>query len=162
MKFVELTPGRRLTLGPVTVSQDEILSFARQYDDQWFHTDPAQAEQGHFQGLIASGWHTCALAMRLIARDVLAGSESYASPGLSYVRWPHPVRPGDTLTLEVKVLTARCSSSRPSLGIVNWQWTMLNQSGIEVLDLEATSMFKLGDGDLAVSPAGELRIAHNL
>ena len=153
MKFAEITSGRRFTLGPITVDRDEVLAFARRYDDQWFHTDPDAADQGHFQGLIASGWHTCALAMQLVARGILAGSESYASPGLSYVRWPNPVRPDDTLTLEIVVHESRPSASRPWLGIVRWQWVMLNERGDQVLDLEATSMFKIGDANSAAIEA---------
>ena len=145
MKFAELVPGRRLELGPLTVDRDEVIAFAGQYDDQWFHSDPARAAEGPFQGLIASGWHTCALAMRLISREILADSESYASPGLNYVRWPNPVRPGDTLGLNVLVHESRVSSSRPWLGIVRWQWVMHNQKGEQVLDVEATSMFKIGE-----------------
>ena len=87
MKFAELTVGRRITLGPLAVDEDEVLAFAQKYDRQWFHTDPALAADGPFQGLIASGWHTCAMAMSLVADEVLKGSESYASPGLAYVRW---------------------------------------------------------------------------
>lgn len=143
MRFAEITEGRRFTLGPVTVDEQEIIEFARQYDTQWFHTDPQEAAKGPFKGLIASGWHTCALAMRLVSRGILAGSESYASPGLTYVRWPAPVRPGDTLTLEVVVHESRVSETKRDLGIVRWQWTMLNQQGEQVLDLEATSMFKV-------------------
>lgn len=146
MKFAELTPGRRITLGPLSVDENEVLAFAEQYDSQWFHTDPAKAAAGPFQGLIASGWHTCALAMSLVSAEVLAGSESYASPGLGYVRWPNPVRPGDSLTLELEVLEQRISDSRPWLGIVRWQWVMRRQGGAVVLDLEATSMFRLGAG----------------
>lgn len=126
------------------VAQDEVITFARQYDDQWFHIDPARAAEGPFHGLIASGWHTCALAMQLVSRQLLAGSESYASPGLKYVRWPNPVRPGDTLTLDIDVRESRISASRPWLGIISWQWVMHNQNGDQVLDLEATSMFKIG------------------
>jgi acyl dehydratase len=143
MKFAELEPGRRILLGPVRVEQQEVIEFASNYDDQWFHTDPDAAEQGPFQGLIASGWHTCALAMRLVSREILKGSESFASPGLSYVRWPHPVRPGDELTLEVLVQESRVSASRPTLGVVRWQWLMRNAQGALVLDLEATSMFRI-------------------
>jgi acyl dehydratase len=145
MKFADLTAGRRIALGPLAVDESEVLAFAGKYDQQWFHTDPAQAAAGPFQGLIASGWHTCALAMSLVASDVLAGSESYASPGLAYVRWPNPVRPGDRLTLELEVLEQRVSDSRPWLGIVRWQWVMKRQGGAVVLDLEATSMFRLGE-----------------
>ncbi|HTD05238.1 MaoC family dehydratase [Undibacterium sp.] len=145
MKFAEITEGRRFTLGPASVTETEVMQFARHYDDQWFHTDRARAAQGPSSGLIASGWHTCALAMQLVSRGILADSESYASPGLAYVKWPNPLRPGDTLTLEILVLESRIASSRPWLGIVRWQWVMLNQKGEQVLDLEATSMFKIGE-----------------
>ncbi len=145
MKFAEITAGRRFTLGPVSATAAEVMQFASSYDDQWFHTDQGRAEQGPFKGLIASGWHTCALAMQLVSRGILADSESYASPGLTYVKWPHPLRPGDILTLEILVKESRISASRPELGIVRWQWLMLNQEGEQVLDLEATSMFKLAE-----------------
>lgn len=143
MKFAEIAASERFVLGPVTADEAEVVAFASSFDDQWFHTDLDAAAQGPFGGLIASGWHTCALAMRLVSRELLAGSESFASPGLAYLRWPHPVRPGDRLTLEVKVLDARRSASKPELGIVRWQWVMRNGEGLEVLDLEATSMFRL-------------------
>lgn len=143
MKFAELAAAGRFVLGPVTLDSSEVVDFASSFDDQWFHTDPEAAAHGPFGGLIASGWHTCGLAMRLVSRELLAGSESFASPGLSYLRWPHPVRPGDRLMLEVSVIEARRSASRPELGILRWQWVMRNSEGETVLDLEATSMFKL-------------------
>jgi len=143
MKFAELAAAGRFVLGPVTLDSSEVVDFASSFDDQWFHTDPEAAAHGPFGGLIASGWHTCGLAMRLVSRELLAGSESFASPGLSYLRWPHPVRPGDRLMLEVTVIEARRSASRPELGVLRWQWVMRNSQGEMVLDLEATSMFKL-------------------
>lgn len=143
MKFADLSSGQRFTLGPLEVDAEEVLAFARKYDAQWFHTDPIRAEQGPWDGLIASGWHTCAMAMGLVSNGILDGSESYASPGLNYVKWPHPVRPGDRLTLNVLVHESRKSSSKPWLGIIRWQWIMQNQRGVEVLDLEATSLFRL-------------------
>lgn len=145
MKFADLTTGRRIVLGPLMVDEQDIIAFAEKYDRQWFHTDPALAADGPFQGLIASGWHTCAMAMSLVASGVLQGSESYASPGLAHVRWPTPVRPGDQLTLELEVLSQRVSDNRPWLGIVRWQWVMKRQGGAVVLDLEATSMFRLAN-----------------
>ncbi|MDB5794570.1 MAG: MaoC domain protein dehydratase [Noviherbaspirillum sp.] len=147
MKFAELTPGRRIVLGPVSTDAEEIMSFARQYDTQWFHTDPERAEAGPWKGLIASGWHTCALAMQLVSRQVLADSESYVSPGLESLRWPNPVRPGDRLTVELTVHEQRISSSKPWLGVVRWQWVMRNQDGAEVLDIVATNLFKIRDAD---------------
>jgi acyl dehydratase len=143
MKFAEFHVGQVLEAGPHVLTQDELLRFARDWDPQWFHTDPAAAEAGPFQGLIASGWQTCGIAMRLIADAVLAGSESYASPGLAYVKWPHPVRPGDALSVRATVLQVRRSSSQPHLGLLRWRWQLFNQAGREVLDLEATSLFDL-------------------
>ena len=143
MKFAEFHVGQVLEAGPHVLTQDELLRFARDWDPQWFHTDPAAAEAGPFQGLIASGWQTCGIAMRVIADAVLAGSESYASPGLAYVKWPHPVRPGDALSVRATVLQVRRSSSQPHLGLLRWRWQLFNQAGREVLDLEATSLFDL-------------------
>lgn len=145
MKFSEFHPGQVMEAGPHPVTEAEILDFARQWDPQWFHTDPQAAAGGPFGGLIASGMHTLAIAMRLLVPVTLAGSESLASPGLAYVKWPHPVRAGDHLRLRVSVLEARRSSSKPELGIVRWRWQLYNQGGREVLDTEATSMFKLAD-----------------
>ena len=143
MKFAEFYPGQVIELGTYLLTQEEVLQFAQAYDPQWFHTDEAAAVQGPFGGLIASGWHTCALAMRLVADGVLKGSESYASPGLSYIKWPHPVRPGDVLCLRITVLEVRRSKRQPTLGIVRWRWQGFNSVALEVLDLEATSLFKL-------------------
>ncbi|MFC4931439.1 MaoC family dehydratase [Massilia sp. GCM10023247] len=144
MKFAEIAAAGHFLLGPVSADSGEVVAFASSFDDQWFHTDAGAAAEGPFGGLIASGWHTCALAMRLVSRELLAGSESFASPGLAYLRWPHPVRPGDQLMLEVTVIEARRSASRPELGIVRWQWVLRNSDNQVVLDLEATSMFALG------------------
>jgi acyl dehydratase len=143
MRFAELTPGRVIALGPASLSEREILEFARTYDPQWFHTDVERATAGPWQGLIASGWQTCGVAMRLVCDHVLAGSESFASPGLAYLKWEAPVRPGDALSLAVEVLERRTAASKPTLGIVRWRWRMTNQRGEGVLDLEATSFFDL-------------------
>lgn len=143
MRFAQFQVGQVLTHGPYTVNGDEIVEFAQRYDPQWFHTDPEAAKRGRFQGLIASGWHTCAMAMRLAADMALQGSESLASPGIEQIRWPHPVRPGDALQLTATVLEARRSRSQPTLGILRWRWQLHNQAGTEVLELTATSLFDL-------------------
>jgi acyl dehydratase len=83
------------------------------------------------------------MAMKLVSTEILRDSESFASPGLSYLRWPNPVRPGDVLTLTVRVIESRLAENKPWLGIVRWQWVMHNATGGEVLDLEATSLFRL-------------------
>jgi acyl dehydratase len=93
--------------------------------------------------LIASGWQSCAVAMKLVVDHVLADSESFGSPGLEYVKWPAPVRAGDALTLSITVLEARRSQSRPELGVVRWQWELRNERGETAVDLIATSLFDL-------------------
>jgi acyl dehydratase len=143
MKFAEFHPGQLIEAGPYVVSETELLQFARAYDPQWFHTDAAAAAKGRFGGLVASGWHTCGIAMRLGADAALAGSESFASPGLAYVKWTHPVRPGDALRLRATVVETRRARSQPTLGILRWRWQLFNQDETEVLDLEATSLFDL-------------------
>lgn len=154
MRFAEFEAGRVLTAGPYDVREDEIVDFAKRFDPQWFHTDPEAAKHGHFNGLIASGWHTCAIAMRLAADAWLAGSESLASPGIDQIRWPNPVRPGDALHLQATVLEARRSRSQPTLGILRWRWRLHSQAGLEVLDLVATSLFRITATD---SPVESLR-----
>lgn len=143
MKFEDFHAGQLIEAGPYAVSQAEIIDFARAYDPQWFHTDPEQALNGRFGGLIASGWQTCGIAMRLAVEAALTGSESFASPGLEYVKWLAPVRPDDRLCLHAEVLEVRRSTRSPDLGILRWRWRLLNQHDIEVLDLEATSLFDL-------------------
>ena len=143
MKFADFAVGQVIEAGPYVVDETEVLSFAKAYDPQWFHTDPEAAAKGRFGGLIASGWHTCGIAMRLAADAALHGSESFASPGLAYVKWLHPVRPGDTLRLRATVIECRRSEKRPELGVLRWRWQLYNAHSTEVLDLEATSLFDL-------------------
>ena len=143
MKYAEFHVGQIITAGPYLVTEAEVIAFATAYDPQWFHTDPVAAQDGRFGGLIASGWHTCGIAMRLIADSVLRGSESFASPGLAYLKWQHPVRPGDQLRVVATVLETRHSVSQSTLGILRWHWKMLNQADVQVLELEATSLFDL-------------------
>ncbi|WP_077001969.1 MaoC family dehydratase [Variovorax sp. KK3] len=143
MKFADFHNGQVIEAGPYAITEAEVLQFANAYDPQWFHTDAAAAAEGPFGGLIASGWHTCGIAMRLVAKAALEGSESFASPGLAYVKWPNPVRPGDTLRLVADVIEVRLSEKRPTLGILRWRWRLFNQRELMVLELEATSLFKL-------------------
>jgi acyl dehydratase len=143
VKFADFRAGDVIEAGPYEVTEAEVVAFARAYDPQWFHTSPQAAARGRFGGLIASGWHTCAIAMRLATEAVLQGSESYASPGVERIAWPHPVRPGDRLRLAATLLDVRRAQSRPTLGILRWRWQLANQDAVEVLDLEVTSLFDL-------------------
>ena len=142
MKFVEFKPGMVLTVGRRGVSEAEILEFARRYDPQWFHTDPARAAASRWAGLISSGWLTCSIAMQLLVTHVLADSESIGSPGLEQVKWPNPLRPGDEVQLTVEVLQSRVSSSG-KIGIVRLRWILRTLAGAQVLDLIGTSLFEL-------------------
>lgn len=143
MKFADFHAGQVIEAGPYVLTEAELVRFARAYDPQWFHTDAEAAAGSPFGGLIASGWHTCSIAMRLVVDAVLAGSESFASPGLAHLRWPHPVRPGDALRLVAEVIEVRRSEKRSTLGILRWQWRLFNQRQLVVLDVEVTSLFRL-------------------
>jgi acyl dehydratase len=106
------------------------------------HLDPNAASFTIYGGLIASGWHTGALFMRLLVRNLIAETKSLGSPGMEELTWPAPVRPGDTLTGQIEVLTTRLSNSRP-MGIVRWRGQMRNQSGQLVMTAIGTNFFGL-------------------
>jgi acyl dehydratase len=142
MKFADFKPGMVISAGRRPVTEQEIIEFARRYDPQWFHTDPERAAASRWQGLIASGWLTCSIAMQLLVTHVLTDSESIGSPGLEQVKWPNPLRPGDTVELTVEVLQTRVSSSG-KVGIVRWRWLLTTRSGVQVLDIIGTSLFEL-------------------
>ncbi|MDN4589624.1 acyl dehydratase [Xenophilus aerolatus] len=143
MKFADFFAGQVIEAGPHAITEDEVVGFARQWDPQWFHTDAQAAADGVFGGLIASGWHTCSIAMRLAVQAALEGSESFASPGIDHIRWARPVRPGDALRLRAEVIEARRSDTRARLGILRWRWQLFNQHQAEVLDAMVTSLFRL-------------------
>jgi acyl dehydratase len=140
--FEDYPPGRVIEGGAVAVSESDILEFARRYDPQTMHTDPAAAAHGHFGGLIASGWHTAALMMRLFAAHFLSPASSLASPGIDELRWLKPVRPGDVLSLRVTVTEARRSRSKPDQGIVRSLVEVLNQEGEVVMSLKPISLIR--------------------
>ena len=140
--FEDYTPGAVFTSGAIAVSEAEIVDFARQYDPQAMHTDPEAARSGRFGGVIASGWHTAALMMRLFADHFLSPASSVASPGLDELRWLQPVRPGDVLSLRVTVLEARRSRTRPGEGVIRSFVELLNQRGEVVLSLKPISLIR--------------------
>jgi acyl dehydratase len=125
------------------VSEAEIIEFATRYDPQPFHIDRDAAAASRWKGLISSGWLTCSVAMELAVQSLLKDSDSLGSPGLDNIEWPHPVRPGDALSLTIAVLEARHSSSG-RVGIARCQWEMRNQNDIVVLRMLGTSLFDLG------------------
>ena len=119
--------------GEVAVTAEEIVEFAQRYDPQTMHVDAAAAAQGRFGGLIASGWHTAAMTMRLFVEHYLSKVATLPSPGIDELRWVRPVRPGDTLRMRVTVLEARRSKSKPDRGIVRSLVEVLNQDGVVVM-----------------------------
>jgi acyl dehydratase len=140
--FEDYAPGAVFTSDAIAVSEAEIIDFARRYDPQPMHTDPEAAARGRFGGLIASGWHTAALMMRLFAAHFLSPASSIASPGIDELRWPNPVRPGDELRLRVTVTEARRSRSKPDQGIVHSFVEVLNQRDEPVMTLKPVSLIR--------------------
>ncbi len=128
--------------GPVTISGDEIAQFGKKFDPQLFHTDPDGARETVFGGLIASGWHTCALFMRLFVEHYLPGQASLGSPGVDELRWLKPVRPGDELTLRVTVHRVKPSRSKPDRGVLFSFCEMLNQDNQVVTTMMAMNLIK--------------------
>lgn len=137
--FDDLQAGERIDLGTVSVTEEEILAFAQDFDPQPFHVDAEAAASSPYGGLIASGWHTGSLFMRLLATRFLNTTASLGSPGIEELRWPAPVRPGDTLRGELEILETRPSSSRPTVGIIRSRGTLANGEGATVLSLVATN-----------------------
>jgi acyl dehydratase len=151
MRFAAILPGMVIESGPRLVSADEIIQFASRYDPQWFHVNPERAAKSRWGGLIASGWHSCAIVMEMTVAAILEDSESFGSPGIEQLQWLEPVRPGDALRLRVEVLESRISASGRT-GIVRWRWELLNQTATKVLTLIGTSLFAIEPGP---PPLGE-------
>jgi acyl dehydratase len=137
----DFRPGEVIDLGEVQLAEDDIIAFARQFDPQPFHIDPERGRQSPFGSLIASGWHTAALFMRLFATRVLNESVSLGSPGVEELRWLRPVRPGDTLRGRYEVLEVAPSGSNPSRGTVRARAELVNQAGEVVLRMVARNHF---------------------
>jgi acyl dehydratase len=133
--FEDYVPGRTYEFGSITVSEPEIIEFARQFDPQYFHTDPDKAKASRFGGIVASGWHTICLAMRLYVDHYLTHAASLASPGIDEIRWPNPVRPGDILWIRVTTLEARPSRSKSDRGMIRAKIEALNQRDETVLSM---------------------------
>jgi len=135
-------PGQVHESGSYSLSEDEIIEFAGKYDPQPFHVDKDKAQRSAFGGLIASGWQTASLAMRMLCDLYLLESASMGSPGVDEVRWLKPVRPGDALRLKSAVLETRASVSRPDMGTVRSRSEMYNQHGELVMHMSGVGMFR--------------------
>jgi acyl dehydratase len=133
--------GERAELGSHTFTEQEIIAFGTAYDPQPFHTDAHKAQHGAFGGLIASGWQTCAVGMRLMVEGTISQTVSLGSPGIDNIRWLKPVRPGDTIAYRRIVLESRASATRKGVGLVKHRWEAVNERGELVLTMEGWGMF---------------------
>jgi acyl dehydratase len=138
--FEDFAPGQSYDCGEHLLTADEIVAFAREYDPQPQHTDPEAAESGMLGGLIASGWHLCAISISLIVDHLFNRSTSLGSPGVDEIQWRRPARPGDRLHVTVKILETRPSSSRSDRGLVRVQVDMM-RDGQRVMFWTSTIMF---------------------
>jgi acyl dehydratase len=129
LTFEDLPPGHFGTFGPRRVTREEILAFAAEFDPQPMHLDEAAAAKSMLKGLSASGWHLCSITMRMMFDGYIGRTASLGSPGVNELRWLAPLRPGDDLTLDIEVMEARVSRSRPSTGIVTFKALVRNAAG---------------------------------
>lgn len=140
--FEDFQPGYFGTFGPRHVTREEILAFAAEYDPQPMHLDEDAANKSMLKGLSGSGWHMCALMMRMMWDGYLNRTYSMGAPGIDQVRWLSPMRPGDDLALEIEVLETRPSKSRPELGFVKFMCTLSSASGEKRAEMIAPVMVK--------------------
>lgn len=147
--FEDLTVGTTIDLGTKTVTAEEIVDFAGRFDAQPMHLDEEAGKASLLGGLSASGWHICAIFMRMMCDAFLLDSTSQGAPGVDYVRWKKPLLAGDTLSGTSTIVSARRSSSRPALGIVTVEHRLANQRGETVLELANTGMFLLREPEAA-------------
>jgi acyl dehydratase len=138
----DLPVGTVMELGSTSATEDETKAFARQFDPQPFHLDEEAAKRSLFGRISASGWHTCALCMRVTVDNFLSQSSSLGSPGLENLKWLKPVYPGDVLSVRHTITESRAMASKPTVGIVRGVWEMFNQDGDQVLHMEGYGMFR--------------------
>jgi acyl dehydratase len=139
--FEDLEIGKAIEVGSRTVTEEEIVAFATEYDPQPFHVDADAAGKSIYGGLIASGWHTCSMMMRIMVDGFLAEAASLGSPGVDEIRWLKPVRGGDTLTVTSTATEAHASTSKPDRGVVHTVWEGRNQRGELVATVKGKGMF---------------------
>lgn len=139
--FDDLSPGQRFVFAKRKVTQAEIIAFAKDFDPQTFHVDVEKAKLSPFGGVIASGWHTCSMMMRMLADAWILNSSCAGSPGIDNIKWAHPVRPDDVLEGYAEVLSLRPSQSKPDRGTAQVLLMLNNQNGQVVLEMRAHIIF---------------------
>ena len=137
----DMKAGEVVELGSHTMGKERMLSFAREFDPQVFHTDEEAARHTTFGGLVASGWHTGSLSMRLFYDGLIHNVVSLGSPGFDELRWLKPVRPGDTLSARLTVLECVASRSKPDRGVIRALLETRNQDGDVVMSIKAVNLF---------------------
>ncbi|MBC7686129.1 MAG: MaoC family dehydratase [Bdellovibrionales bacterium] len=139
--FEDFFAGQEIALGSRTVTEKEIVDFATQFDPQPFHVDHDAAAASIFGGVIASGWHTCSMMMRMVVDGLMGSAASMGSPGLEKVRWILPVRAGDTISVTYLTTAVKASASKPDRGVVWSTWKAVNQHAELVCTIEGMGMF---------------------
>jgi acyl dehydratase len=140
--FEDYVPGLVVDCGSLTVGEAEIIDFARRYDPQPFHIDPEAAAAGPYGGIIASGWQTASLMMRQLVERFISQESGLGAAGVDEIRWPRPVRPGDTLHVRCTVLEARLSRSKPDRGIIRTRMEATNQDGELAMSMEGINFVR--------------------
>ena len=138
--FEDYPLGAVALYGPIVVDEAEVIEFGKRFDPQDFHTDPVKAATSPFRGVIASGWHTGSMMMRVLVDRYLSRTSGMGSPGMDELRWPAPVRPGDRLWVRVTVVEARRSESKPDRGLLKLLIEVLNDREVVVMSVKAMSL----------------------
>ena len=140
--YEDLEIGQKIKLGSISISKNEIISFAEKFDPQPFHTNEIKAKESIFGGLCASGWHTCSLFMRILYDGFLINSAALGSPGMDAIRWLKPLRPGETITGIGVVIKKTPSKSRPEIGSLIINYEVFNKNNELIMTLIGISIFK--------------------
>ena len=141
--FEDYEEGSETVFGHYDVTREEVLDFARKYDPQPFHLSDEAAAKTHFGRISASGWHTCAMTMAVIARHVVKEQQAgLGSPGIDDLRWLRPVYPGDRLTVRGKILESRPSRSKPDIGTIHTETIVSNQDGVDVMRFKSIVLLR--------------------
>ena len=147
--FEDYPVGSVALYGPIHVDEAEVIDFGKRFDPQEFHTDPVKAAKSPFGGVIASGWHTGSMMMRVLVDRYLSRTAGMGSPGMDELRWPAPVRPGDRLWVKVTVIESRRSESKPDRGLVRILIEVLNGTGVIVMSVKAMTLVRSRAGATA-------------
>jgi acyl dehydratase len=145
LHWEDFSPGAAFECGQRVVTREEIVAFAAQFDPQPMHLDEAAASPTMPGGLMASGWHSCCLMMRMLTDGFIGQSSFLGAPGVEEVRWLAPLRPGERVTARVIVLETRTSKSRPEMGFVKFRFELLAASGRKLMTLVVSPMFARRD-----------------